>query len=48
LAEAERLDYPNVSYIARQSQKDKFTISDLDIEDGENWFPRQTMLGDES
>jgi CHAT domain-containing protein len=47
LAEAERLDYSNVSYIAGQSRKDKFTISDLDIEDGELVF-KATNAGDES
>lgn len=47
LAEADRLDYSNVSYIAGQSRKDKFTISDLEIEDGELVF-KATNAGDES
>lgn len=47
LAEGENIDFTNVSYIAGQSRKDKFTISDLDIEDNELVF-FATNAGDES
>lgn len=47
LAEAEKIDYSNVCYIAGQSRKDKFTISDLEIEDAKLIF-KATNAGDES
>jgi len=47
LAESEQLDYSNVSYIAGQSRKDKFTISDLEIVDDKLIF-KATNAGDES
>ncbi len=47
LAEADRMDYSNVSYIAGQSRKEKFTICDLEIVDGKLVF-KATNAGDES
>jgi hypothetical protein len=47
LAEADQMDYSNVSYIAGQSRKDKFTISDIEIEDSKLVF-KATNAGDES
>jgi hypothetical protein len=47
LAEADRMDYTNVTYIASQSRKNKFTICDLEIEDSKLVF-KATNAGDES
>jgi tetratricopeptide (TPR) repeat protein len=47
LAEADRMDYTNVTYIAGQSRKNKFTICDLEIEDSKLVF-KATNAGDES
>lgn len=47
LDNADKIDYSNVVYIAGQSDKNKFTISNLAIEDGELMF-YCTNAGDES
>ncbi len=47
LKKSESIDYKNVSYIAGQSSKKNFTISNLEIEDGELVF-YGTNAGDES
>jgi hypothetical protein len=41
------MDYTNVTYIAGQSRKNKFTICDLEIEDSKLVF-KATNAGDES
>ncbi|SIN81982.1 CHAT domain-containing protein [Algoriphagus halophilus] len=47
LSEADSIDYSNITYIAGQSSKKNFTVSNLDIEDGELVF-YATNAGDES
>ena len=47
LEKADSIDYSNITYIAGQSGKKSFTISNLDIEDGELVF-YATNAGDES